>query len=104
MIHALIIFAILFLSHKLDGFLTTTDLACRTPKARSTSFRFGVAIGGDRCGVREINETSFDLGLQSAEKQSRMVSPSRENRGEDESDFETATRLYPTPLRQPISC
>ncbi|KAL0715540.1 hypothetical protein Bca4012_064862 [Brassica carinata] len=39
MMHALIIFAILTLSHNLDGFFTTANLACKTPKARSTSFR-----------------------------------------------------------------
>jgi len=39
MIHARIIFPILTLSQKSAGFLTMAKRACKTPKARSTSFR-----------------------------------------------------------------
>ena len=62
MIHALIIFAILFLSHKLDGLLTTANLACRTPKTRSTSFRTASWVLANNeffgpCGSRILNKS-----------------------------------------------
>ena len=57
MIHALIIFSILTLSQLLAGFLTMPKRACKTPKARSTSFRTAYWCWANKtacgpCGIR----------------------------------------------------